>query len=344
MIKALSFDDVLIAPEFSSINSRKEVSIRSDLFDGCYLSVPIISANMDTITEGKMALAMAHAGGMGCLHRFLSIEQNIEEYHKATNHTIVSIGIGSNELERAEALYHEGAYNFVIDVAHGASTQVVKQYDELRNIMYSNANIMIGNIATGKNIRDIKSAISSRLKPDLYKVGIGGGSLCTTRIVTGCGLPTLYSVMDCANEIQGEKLIADGGIKNSGDIVKALAAGADAVMIGSLLAGTDETPGELITQSDPYGGGFYKKYRGSASKESYEVQNKVADHRTPEGEATVVKYKGSVESVIQSLVAGIKSGFSYVGASNLEELWVNAKFVEITAAGRQESTAHGKTS
>lgn len=359
MIKALSFDDVLLVPKFSSINSRKEVSIQSNLFDGLDLEIPIISANMDTVTGHEMASAMIKQGAGASLHRFSTVQGNVEEFKKSPKSTIVSIGVGSHELERAAALYAAGAYNFVIDVAHGASHQVVTQYDLLREITGSNANIIIGNIATGKNIRDIKSAMTSRLLPDAYKVGIGGGSLCTTRIVTGCGLPTLYSVMDCVKEIRGEKLIADGGIKNSGDIVKSLAAGADAVMVGSLLAGTEETPGEIVAfeTKTQYGTAYlntyanykeapkhlwHKKYRGSASKESYEAQNKVADHRTPEGEATVVKYKGSVESVIQNLAAGIRSGFSYLGANNLEELWVNADFVEITAAGRQESIAHGK--
>jgi len=245
------FDDVLIVPFFSKINSRKEVDI-STRINNLKLSLPIISANMDTVTGNKMA--------------------------------------------------------------------------------------------TARNISDFLFHSKSNETPNVFKVGIGGGSMCTTRIVTGCGMPTLQSVMDCyryTNEL-GINIIADSGIKNSGDIVKALAAGADAVMVGSLLAGTEETPGELVTRSDPYGGAFYKKYRGSASKESYEAQNKLSEHRTPEGESTFVRYKGQVNDILQNLSAGVKSGLTYVGANNLTELKQNARFIKITNSGLIESKPHGK--
>jgi len=322
---------------------------------------------------------MAMVEGVGCLHRFLSIEDNVNLFLKSPKETIVSIGVGPNELERARSLFNAGASNFVIDVAHGAAEHVVEQYDALREIVGTDSTIIIGNIATGNDIEEFinnsKSAtppqIIKNLKkpqnrpppPQAFKVGIGGGSMCTTRIVTGCGLPTFHSILDCSSVAKryGVKIIGDGGIKNSGDIVKALAAGADAVMIGSILSGTEETPGEIVAfeTRNSYGSSYtatfnnyreadvsawHKKYRGSASKESYEVQGKQANHRTPEGETTFVKYKGSAIDILNNLIAGIKSGLSYVGASTLDELKENTQFVSITNSGLIESKPHGKKS
>jgi len=338
MIDALSFDDVLIVPTFSEVTSRKNVSTTTSI-GNLSLDLPIISANMDTVTGSEMANAMGEMGAGACLHRFSSIEENVKQYKNSPEQTMVSIGVGDLEYERALALYNAGARNFVIDVAHGASENVVKQYVKIRNSFNDDVTIIVGNFATAESIKAFESRIKTK-KPDAYKVGIGGGSLCTTRIVTGCGLPTLHSVMDCASG--GYTIIADGGIRNSGDIVKALAAGASAVMVGGVLSGAHETPGELVALSDAYGGGFYKKYRGSASLESYKVQNKEAKHRAPEGEATSVPYKGPVSSILQPLAAGIYSGMSYVGATNLTELRENANFVRVTDSGKKESQPHAK--
>ena len=334
LMEALSFDDVLIQPTFSTIESRKEIKTNVALSNTLELDVPILSANMDTVTGPKMAKAMSDAGGVGCLHRFSDIEQNAKDFIKSPTKTFVSIGVGEKEYERALYLHEHGARNFIIDVAHGAALHVVKQYDALRSAFGRNVYIMVGNFATAKSINVFCDLTKSKIKPDSFKIGIGSGSLCTTRIVTGCGLPTLASILDCRTT--GRTLIADGGIKNSGDIVKALAAGASAVMIGGLLSGTDETPGETVD-------GGYKVYRGSASEESYKAQNKQASHRTPEGERTLVKSKGSARDVVNNLVAGLKSGMSYVNASNLSELKEKAKFYKITNSGARESHAHGKT-
>lgn len=361
--QALSFDDVLISPRYSKIKSRKDVSLKTFIGNNLVLNSPIISANMDTITESKMAKAMAMVEGVGCLHRFLSIEENVNLFLKSPKETIVSIGVGPNELERARSLFNAGASNFVIDVAHGAAEHVVEQYDALREIVGTDSTIIIGNVATGNDIEEFINNSKSTTPPQAFKVGIGGGSMCTTRIVTGCGLPTFHSILDCSSVAKryGVKIIGDGGIKNSGDIVKALAAGADAVMIGSILSGTEETPGEIVAfeTRNSYGSSYtatfnnyreadvstwHKKYRGSASKESYEVQGKQANHRTPEGEATFVKYKGSAIDILNNLIAGIKSGLSYVGANTLDELKENAQFVSITNSGLIESKPHGKKS
>jgi IMP dehydrogenase len=337
MKEVLSFDDVLIVPNFSNIASRKEVDTTS-----FGLKVPIISSNMDTITGHAMATEMSRLSAGACLHRFSTVQENIDEFKKSPKSTMVSIGIGPAELERAIWLFESGATYFVIDVAHGAATHVVQQYEKIRSIVKDNASIMVGNFATQKNIDDFNHASNTSKSPNAYKVGIGGGSLCTTRVVTGCGLPTFASIVDCARA--NVPVIADGGIRNSGDIVKALAAGASAVMVGGLLSGTDETPGEIVKKQEqqfPFEK-WYKKYRGSASRESYEVQGKVADHRAPEGETTLVQYKGKVETVIQNLMGGLRSGMSYVGASTIEELQKNVQFVRITDSGKTESRAHAK--
>ena len=331
MKEVLSFDDVLIVPQYSNIASRKDVDTTSFGF-----KVPVIASNMDTITGHAMATAMGKLGAGACLHRFSTVQENIDEFKKSPKTTMVSIGIGAAELERAIWLFESGATYFVIDVAHGAAAHVVQQYDKIRSIVKDNASIMVGNFATQKNIDDFNHAVNTNRAPDSYKVGIGGGSLCTTRVVTGCGLPTLASVQDCART--NAPIIADGGIRNSGDIVKALAAGASAVMVGSLLSGTEETPGEVVLSNNS----MYKKYRGSASLESYGVQGKVASHRAPEGEATLVRYKGKVEDIIQNLMGGLRSGMSYVGASTIEELQKNVQFVRITDSGKAESRAHAK--
>jgi IMP dehydrogenase len=331
MKEVLSFDDVLIVPQYSNIASRKDVDTTSFGF-----KVPVIASNMDTITGHAMATAMGKLGAGACLHRFSTVQENIDEFKKSPKTTMVSIGIGTAELERAMWLFESGATYFVIDVAHGAAAHVVQQYNKIRSIVKDNASIMVGNFATQKNIDDFNYAVNTHRAPDSYKVGIGGGSLCTTRIVTGCGLPTLASVQDCART--NAPIIADGGIRNSGDIVKALAAGASAVMVGSLLSGTEETPGEVVLSNNQ----MYKKYRGSASLESYGVQGKVASHRAPEGEATLVRYKGKVEDIIQNLMGGLRSGMSYVGASTIEELQKNVQFVRITDSGKSESRAHAK--
>lgn len=348
MKKVLSFDDVLIKPSFSTINSRKDVNLDLN-FLNYKLSLPVISSNMDTVTEGQMAQAMGLAGGVGALHRFCSIEENIKQFKSVTSRLpIISLGVSKDDIERAEALYNLGARNFVIDVAHGATMITVNAFKALREVLPKDARFLVGNFATGS---DIDTFVYHTGKgPSAFKVGIGGGSMCTTRMVTGCGLPTLASVLDCVKTYY--PIVADGGIRSSGDIAKALAAGARAVMIGGMLSGTDETPGEICDEDGwntytpeelrAWEGPLYKKYRGSASQESYEVQGKVASHRSAEGESTLVRYKGPVQEVLQQIEGGLRSAFTYVGASNLEEFQRKAELCEISLAGMAESKPHGK--
>jgi IMP dehydrogenase len=340
----VSFDDILIDPAFSMVRSRSDVDLSSN-FINRYFGLPIIAANMDSIASVQMAHAMRDQGGIGALHRFQSIEDNVSQYRESPGYTFVSIGTGAKELDRAEALMLAGATYFMIDVAHGAAIHVVEQYDAIRALGGSNIHIVVGNFANAQSIEDFHHHSRSKQKIDAAKIGIGGGSMCTTRVVTGCGRSTLASILDC-NRLD-TPLIADGGFRTSGDIAKALAAGASAVMLGGMLAGTDESPGETIYEKIHVGLGHYesvpksKKYRGSASKESYESQGKSADHRTTEGVATTVAYKGPVAGVMQQIRAGLLSAFSYVGASNQEEFQERAKLVQISNSTKVESSAHG---
>lgn len=369
MKKLLAFDDVLLVPKFNYVESRADVNLESN-FLGFNLRLPIFSANMDSISESKMAAVMSKAGGVGCLHRFQDVASNVKMFddsvdlmaqnHYPVNKPFVSVGLGSNEFERAIALEEAGATHFVIDVAHGASMAVVKQYDRLRGSLKTNAVIVVGNFANAQSIKDFNHHVKSSKRPDAFKAGIGGGSVCSTRIVTGCGAPTFGSVLDCVSA--GFDIIADGGIRSSGDIAKCLGAGAKAVMIGSLLAGTDETPGESVwlrheykkvkysDQKEFFGTNLideqyndqrYKKYRGSASSESYQSQGKEARHRAPEGESHMVPYKGAALAILDQLEAGVRSAFTYVGASDLTSFRENAEFVEITSSGATESKPHG---
>lgn len=339
MKRYLTFDDVLIVPKFSNISTRENCYTHTDLgkteTSARVLELPIISANMDTITGTKMAKAMSENGCIGALHRFCTVEENVQMF-QAYKHCFVSFGASDKEVDRAMALYESGAYNFVLDVAHGASVNALNAYNEFRKrTKYdSNIHVMVGNFATAESIHQF--AAHTVIRPDSIKVGIGGGSMCTTRIVTGVGIPTLGSVMDCVTT--GYHIIADGGIRNSGDVAKCFMAGAKAVMIGNMLAGTDETPGNVEMYNDTP----HKVYRGSASKESYEVQNKIAKHRTAEGVSTYVRCKGSIVPILDEIRAGLLSCMSYVNANTLSELRKNGEFIEITTNGMRESHAHGK--
>lgn len=328
---SLSFDDVLIVPQFSTVVSRKDVSTDVS-FLGQTLKLGIISSNMDTVTTSPMAKALGNYGALGALHRFQSIEDNVKMFHNSPKNTICSVGLGNKELERAEMLCNNGCTAILLDVANGANMEVVKQLKLLKEVLGTSSYFVVGNFATARNIKDFK--YHSNEQVDAWKVGIGGGSACLTRKVSGCGLPTLASVIDCA--AVGEPIIADGGIRSSDDFAKALAAGATCVMLGGMLAGTDEAPGEVV-----YG---HKKYRGSASQESYEIQGKVSEWRAPEGDSFLVPYKGTVKGVLQGLEAGLRGSMSTVGANNLVEFRERAEFVQITHNGLQENFAHGKKS
>jgi IMP dehydrogenase len=348
----LSYDDFLIEPQFNAIPSRREVDL-SVQFANVRLRVPFVSSNMDTVTNYKMAGRMAVLGGIGALHRFCTVEKNVEMFEKAVeyvlkykeqedNYTIlpmVSIGLGAAEVNRAKQLVSAGANCIIIDVAHGASLSVCQQYDNLRAQFGSGVSIIVGNFATKKSIQEFNTHIQSLRKPDAYKLNVGSGSVCSTRIVTGCGLPGMSSILDCAS--LGVPLIADGGIRNSGDIAKAIAAGATAVMCGQLFAATSEAPGKKC-RLKKYGKKVFKKYRGSASYESYKLQGKLANHRTPEGESGWLHFKGPVKPIVMSLESGLRSALTYVGAKDIMEFKKKANLVQISNYSVQENFPHAK--
>lgn len=467
----LTFDDVLLAPKRSAIRSREDVGTSSLLVAGMRLSIPILSANMDTVTEVAMAVAMAQAGGIGILHRFASIARQAEmvrrvkrmesfvvenpimigpevglkearrlmadsyigglvvvdgeghllgmltardlllapdneltvkdlmtpreklvtapmdepmdsarlrlhthrieklplvdtedrvrglitaqdiiklqEHPQATKDNKgrlrvgVAIGVRQDDLERAGACIEQGADVVVVDVAHGHAEHVLEMVRQLK-ARFPGTPVIAGNVATAQGVQDLAVAGA-----DAVKVGVGSGSICITRIVTGFGVPQLTAVADCAEAGRelGVPVISDGGTRNSGDMVKALAAGASTVMIGSLLAGTDESPGASVVRE----GRRYKVVRGMASL-SANLSRKEIDQAeldlnefervVPEGVEALVPHRGSVADTLHQLVGGLRSALSYAGAAGIEELWEKAEFMRITPAGERESGAH----
>lgn len=325
---AYTFDDVILTPKYSTLRSRSEVDT-SFIFWKYERDFPIISANMETITGPEMAIVLWKLGGVGALHRFWDIEKNIEAYKKVIEagcECLVSIGVNEESRERAEKLFEAGARMFIVDIAHGHSIMMKEMVNWLREKWEDEIFIVAGNIATGLAAKELYS-----WGADAVKVGVGNGGLCTTRMVTGHGVPSITAINDAYywSRNLNKMLIADGGMRSSGDIVKALAVGADCVMLGGLLAGTDETPGEVFDSHK----GKTKIYKGSAS---YDRGPKIAK----EGVATEVLYKGTVVSIINELVAGIRSGMSYSNARNLFELKKNARFKLQTPSGHIEGLPH----
>ncbi|MEM2855583.1 MAG: IMP dehydrogenase [Candidatus Nitrosocaldaceae archaeon] len=467
--EGLTFDDVLLVPKRSHIISRKDTDLRTRLSRNISLNLPIISANMDTVTEANMAITLAREGGIGIIHRFMSVEQQVEEVKKVKRsesiiieqpYTILptstiyeaknmmknlgisgllvvdennkligivtrrdvqfesdkkkissvmtksiikaksnisieeakellhkhrieklplvdekervtglitakdikkmeeyplaskdkkgrllvgaAVGVKGDFMERTEALLDAEADVIVVDIAHGHSENAINAMRMIKKA-FPDCELIAGNVATGEGTKDLIEAGASAVK-----VGVGSGSICITRIVTGSGVPQLTAIMDCAKVAKDYDvpIIADGGIRNSGDITKALAAGASSVMVGSLLAGTDESPGANITKN----GKKYKIYRGMASfyaslgrkfREEGEVSiDEDLNDYVPEGVEALVEYKGSVIEIVRHLAGGLRSGLSYCGATNIQELQRNATFIKMTTAGYIESMPH----
>ena len=327
--EAVTYDDMLLVPQYSDITSRSEVDITSCLGHREF-TLPIIASPMDTVSEIDMAIAMNQAGGLAVLHRYNSITEQQAMAKQVNGQVAAAIGVTGDYLERAEALLAAGTDILCIDVAHGHHSLVKKALETLRNEYNNDIYVIAGNVCTLEGINDV-----SDWGADAVRCNIGGGSICSTRLVTGHGLPGLQTIFDCARTDRDVKIIADGGIKTSGDIVKALAAGADFVMCGSLLAGTEESPGQAISLPN---GSRMKEYRGMASKDAQLNWRKKTS--TPEGVASYIPYKGSVQEILQDLEGGIKSGLSYTGARNLEELRHKVEWARQTSAGTQESGTH----
>lgn len=328
---AITYDDVLLVPAYNHHESRRVVDISStDRLGKLTLKLPVMSSNMDTITESGMANFMHEKGGIGVLHRFLSVEDNITEFKKCAGPVFVSIGCTEQELERAQALRDAGAEYFCVDVAHAHAKYVGKTLKNLRR-MLKDLCIMAGNVATYAGADYLASCGA-----DIIKAGIGGGSVCSTRIKTGFGVPMLSCIEDCSRA--DRSIIADGGIKTSGDIVKALAFGADFVMIGGMLAGTRPTPGDVITKED---GTKVKRYRGMASQEAQEkFLGQMQEWKTAEGVQVEVPYKENEDAIIADIIGGLRSGLTYAGSDSISELQRKLNFVKVTPAGRIESLPH----
>ena len=335
MKNSLSFDDVLLVPKYSEIKSRGEISLKSNLGKNLSLNIPIISSPMDTVTESVMCSSMSSLGGLGIIHRYntpLKQSSLVKTAIKSGAKNVgAAVGVSGDYLDRAAALYDAGARILCVDIAHGHHVLMKSALQELRNIFGDTVHLMAGNVATKKGYEDL-----AEWGAHSVRVGIGGGSICSTRIQTGHGVPTLQSIIDCSfSEFAGDvPIIADGGIKNSGDMVKALAAGADFVMVGSLLAGTLESPGEVFDQN----GQTYKVYRGMASKDAQ--INWRGHYSSIEGVSSYVPLRGPASAVLEDMVAGIKSGLSYSGVCNVKELQHKSEFIVQTMSGVYESGTH----
>jgi len=332
-----SFDDIFLFPRYSDCTSRSEIDSSVTIGD-FKLKVPIISSNMDTVTESHMASTLWEAGAVGALHRFMDVKENVCEYGRVRDKRadcFVSVGINENNKERSRALYAEGARHFIIDVAHGHSELMKDQLSWMREEFGDTIYIVAGNVATPGGVRHLHS-----WGADCIKVGVGGGSCCKTRVVTGHGVPMFSCLLECCETADENniKVIADGGIRSSGDIVKSLATGANLVMLGSLLAGTTEAPGEITYTPD----GPSKDFRGMASQLA--MENRYGSTRvsfpTAEGVATRVSCKGPVKDVINHLALGLKSGMSYCGAQTISEIPIKARWGIQSYNGFKEGIPH----
>jgi len=342
--EALTFDDVTLAPNYSEILPF-EADTKTVLSKNLTLEIPLLSSAMDTVTESKMAIAIAKEGGIGVIHRNLDIKKQIFEIKKVKSKKLkvgAAVGAGPKEILRAEAILKEKVDLIVVDTAHGHTKKVAEIIKKIKKKKSSKTTLCAGNIATAEAAKFL-----IKLGVDIIKVGIGPGSICTTRLVAGIGVPQLTAIIDAKKGIKNKKvsIISDGGIKFSGDIAKALAAGADAVMIGSLFAGTVETPGKLIKKN----GQLYKSFRGmgsvgamnkgSADRYFQKIQKDVSKY-VPEGVEGLVKFKGSVKNIIYKLIGGLKSSMGYLGSKKIINLRKKSKFVKITKAGFYESMVH----
>ena len=341
--EALTFDDVLLVPRYSNI-LLSEVITHTNLSKIINLEVPFLSSAMDTVTESKMAIAIAKAGGLGVVHRNMSIKKQSSEVFKVKKKKLLvgaAIGTANEDLGRAKKLIDSGLDLLVIDTAHGHSKKVLEILRKVKK--YANKiSICAGNIASGEAAKNLYNEGA-----DIVKVGIGPGSICTTRMIAGIGVPQITAIMDVKKSLKNKKIkiISDGGIKFSGDTAKALAAGADAIMMGSIFAGTDESPGKKFKM----GKKTYKFYRGmgsigamsaGSSNRYFQKNFKDKSKYVPEGVEGRVIYKGKLSKIIYQLQGGLRSSMGYIGAKNLSQIKKNAKFIKITKAGFYESMVH----
>ena len=337
---ALTYDDIQLIPRHSKISSRKDISLRTRISKNWNINIPIVASPMDTVCESDMAIKMMELGGVGCIHRFCGMFEQAEMVSKVAIHkfssvfetaielpVMAAIGVSKRDMDRAKMLVDAGADILLIDVAHGDHENVIRMIKWCKNeFKKRDVDIIAGNIATADAAKRLQEAGADGLR-----VGIGGGSLCTTRVRTGFGVPNV-TCLEEISKVVTIPIMADGGIRSSGDIAKALAVGADNIMIGSLIAGTDESPGRIIESKT----GLYKRYRGSASLETKMAHNQ--EERNVEGESTTIPYKGGVKFVIKDLCDGIRSALSYAGAEDIKHYI--PKYVIVTNSGLNEAKPH----
>ena len=341
--EALTFDDVLLLPRYSDI-LPSDTKLNVQLSKNIKLKVPFISSAMDTVTESKMSIAIAKEGGLGIIHRNLSIKKQSNEVKKVKFLKLLvgaAVGTNNDDIDRAKTLIDSGVDLIVIDTAHGHSKKVLNTLKKIRKID-SNISICVGNIATSEAAKKFYN-----LGADILKVGIGPGSICTTRMIAGIGVPQITAINNVKNSLKNKniKIVSDGGIKFSGDIAKALGAGADAIMMGSIFAGTEESPGKKFKIKNK----FFKQYRGmgsigamsaGSSNRYFQKNYKDKSKFVPEGVEGRVPFKGPVSKIIYQMQGGLRSSMGYIGAKNLKEINKKAVFVKITKAGFYESMVH----
>ncbi len=338
--EGFTFDDVLLRPMASDMEPAEARLITK--IAGIDLKIPFLSAAMDRVTESKMAIALGSLGGLGVVHRNCSIEDQVKIIREVKASGVrVAAACGPFAADRAVALDQAGADAIVIDCAHGHNLNVIASAKKIKKSL-KHAKMIFGNIATAEAARAVCTFA------DAIKVGVGPGSICTTRMISGVGVPQLSAIIEVASIANKKKIavIADGGMRTSGDIAKALAAGASAVMCGNLFSGTDESPGKIIEKS----GKKFKEYRGMGSKsviESASGKERYFTHgrkAVPEGVEALVSYKGPLAEIVASLVSGVQVGMGYVGAHNIVEFHKKAQFIRITHASMTESKPHSLAS
>jgi IMP dehydrogenase len=356
--EAYTFDDVLLVPAYSEVLPH-QVNLKTRLTRGIMLNIPLISAAMDTVTESKMATAMALEGGIGIIHKNLSAEEQANEIKKVKRYEFdkrvypaaltdekgnlrvgAAVGVGNGLQERVSCLVDAGVDVVTLDSAHGHSKGILEAVQKLKS-WFPDLEVIAGNVVTAKAALDLADAGA-----DAVKIGVGPGAICTTRVVAGVGVPQLTAVNDVFEVLKNTDIgiIADGGIKFSGDIAKAIAVGAHSVMLGRMLAGTDEAPGEIIVRN----GKKFKSYVGMGSmaamqrgsKDRYFQQDKPDKKLVPEGIEAIVDYKGSVHQIIFQLIGGLRAGMGYCGAGNIDIMRYEAQLVKISGAGLAESHPH----
>ena len=342
---SLCFDDILLVPQTSSVESRHLVDLSTSIGynnSRIDLDFPIIGSPMDTVCDVDMCVALDKVGGIGILHRYMPIKTIVQKtkilFQSGTRFG-VSVGATNGYEQNAEELVNAGAKLILVDIANGHSEYAINAVKNLKTLFRDSVHIMAGNVSTGEGFYNLANAGA-----DSVRVGIGGGSACTTRLVSGHGMPTLSSILDIVEFMSNKNIsfnqlecsiIADGGIRNSGDMIKSFAAGADAVMLGSMLAGTDESPGEILKDAS---GKEVKIFRGMAS---YAAQkDSLGKTSVSEGISTTIPYKGSVHHIFDTIRGGIGSGCSYSGVYSIKELFNESIYTEVTPLSLNESRPH----